>query len=49
MKKSLFCILKINEEKESDPELDPDPDPFVRGTDIGSGSAPICHRSPTPI
>jgi hypothetical protein len=36
IKKYFFCILKI---KKSDPELDPDPylepnpDPFVRGTD----------------
>ncbi len=32
--KKMFCILKITEEREEwDPELDPDPDPLVRGTD----------------
>jgi hypothetical protein len=31
--------------KEPDPELDPDPDPLVRGTD--PGSAPKYHGSPT--
>ncbi len=30
--------------KESDPELDSNPDPLVRGT---AGSAPKCHGSPT--
>ncbi len=29
----VFCIFQINEEKKSEPELDPDPDPLVRGTD----------------
>jgi hypothetical protein len=44
-----FCILKINEVcKESDPELDPDPD-FIRQR-YGSGDPnphQICHGSPT--
>jgi hypothetical protein len=31
MTKSLFSILKITEK--FDPELDPDPDPLVKGTD----------------
>jgi hypothetical protein len=35
-----FGILKIN------PELDPDPDPIVRGT-VRYGSAPKCHGSAT--
>jgi hypothetical protein len=35
-----------------DPDLEPNPDPLVRGTDPwiriqGSGSAPKCHESPT--
>jgi hypothetical protein len=29
MKKYTFCILKVTEERESDPELVPDPDPLV--------------------
>ncbi len=30
-----------------DPELDPDLDPLVRGTDPGIRTAPKCHGSPT--
>jgi hypothetical protein len=33
-KKYFFCILKIKRRKESNPELDPDPDPLVSGTDL---------------
>jgi hypothetical protein len=46
-KKIFFYILKVTEEKKSDPVLDPDP--LVRGTDSGirKGYAPKCHGSPT--
>jgi len=33
-----FCILKVTEDFDTDPH--PYPDPWVRGTDLGSGSVP---------
>jgi hypothetical protein len=36
MKKNIFSLHSYNQwRKESDPELDPDQDPLVRGTDPG--------------
>ncbi len=32
-KKHFFNILKVTEERSSDTELEPDPEPLVRGTD----------------
>jgi hypothetical protein len=48
MKKN-FASLKSLKEKESDPNLDPEPDPFSEVLIHGSvsGTAPKCHGSQT--
>jgi hypothetical protein len=46
---NIFCVLKVNEKKKSDPEWDPDPNPnqLVRGRIRGSRYATKCNGSKT--